>query len=66
MTTPTIADLCRPLSAKVQPQRYGLDHTPHTQAEARKHAMKGDGQRLTARLRRMANAPNLDAQAGKG
>ena len=66
MTQPTIADPCRPISAKVQPQRYGLDHTPHTQAEARKHAMKGDGQRLTARLRRMANAANLDAQAGKG
>ena len=55
MTQPTIADLCRPLSAKVQPQRYGLDHTPHTQEEARKHARKGDGQALTARLRRMAN-----------
>ena len=56
MTPPTIADLCRPLSAKVQPQRYGPDHTPHTQAEAMKHARKGDGQRLIARLRRMALA----------
>ena len=55
MTAPTIAELCRPISAKVQPQRYGLDHTPHTQAEAMKHARKGDGQALRARLRRMAN-----------
>ena len=66
MTQPTIADPCRPISAKVQPQRYGLDHTQHTQAEAMKHARKGDGQALTARLRRMANAANVDAQAGKG
>ena len=66
MTQPTIAELCRPLSAKVQPVRHRIDHTERSQAETLKHARKGDGQRVTARLRRMAYPANLDAQSGKG
>ena len=54
MTEPTIKDLCRPLSAKVQPVRYRIDHTERSQAETLKHARKGAGQRVIARMRRMA------------